>query len=74
MDGSKVGEFGKVGKLEHCRTDEEMRSQSEERLRKSIIKGLTRRNREKTRDKTSYAWMTSPARSCRGTQYVKLGN
>ena len=27
--------------------NEEMRSQSEERLRKSIMKGLTRRNREK---------------------------
>ena len=47
MDGVRVG---KVGKLENYRIDEEMRSQSEERLRKSIIKGLARRNREKTRD------------------------
>ena len=63
MDGSEVGEFGKVGreqilksivmngvkvgKLENQRIDEEMRSQSEERLCKSIIKGLARRHREK---------------------------
>ena len=65
MDGSKVGEFGKVGreqilksivmngvkigkvgKLEGCRI-EEIRSQSEERLCKSTIRGLARRNHEK---------------------------
>ena len=34
-------------KLENSRIDEEMRSQSEERLCKSIVKGLARRNREK---------------------------
>ena len=39
--------IGKVGKLDNYRIDEEMRSQSEERLCKSIIKGLARRNREK---------------------------
>ena len=37
MNGVKTG---KVGKLENCKTDEEMRSQSEERLCKSITKGL----------------------------------
>ena len=36
---------GKVGKLENCKIDAEMRSQSEERLCKAIIKGLARRNR-----------------------------
>ena len=35
MDGVKTG---KVGKLENCKIDEEMWSQSEERLCKSIIK------------------------------------
>ena len=40
MDGVKTG---KVGKLENCKIDEEMWSQSEERLCKSIIKGLARR-------------------------------
>ena len=44
MDGAKTG---KVGKLENCNVDEEMWSQSEERLCKSIIKGLARRNRER---------------------------
>ena len=58
-NGSKVGEFGKVGreqnvknvvmngvksgevgKLENCQTDEEMWSQSEERLCKSILQRL----------------------------------
>ena len=43
-DGVKIG---KVRKLENYRIDEEMRSQSEERLCKSIIKGFARRNREK---------------------------
>ena len=43
MDGV---ETGKVGKLEKCKIDEEMWSQSEERLCKSIIKGLARRKRE----------------------------
>ena len=63
VDGSRIGEFGKVGreqnlksavmngvkigKLENYMIDEEMRSQSEESLCKSIMKGLTRRNREK---------------------------
>ena len=44
MNGVKIG---KVGKLENYKTDEETRSQSEERLCKSIMKGLARRNREK---------------------------
>ena len=44
MDGVKSG---KDGKLENCKIDEEMWSQSEERLCKSIIKGLARRNRER---------------------------
>ena len=47
MNGVKIGEFGK---LKNYRLDEETRSQSEERLCKSIIKGLARRNREKTHD------------------------
>ena len=37
----------KLEKLGNCKIDEEMRSQSEERLCKSIIKGLARRNRER---------------------------
>ena len=44
MDGVK---FGKVGKLESCTSDEEMLSQSEEKLCRSIIKGLARRNHER---------------------------
>ena len=44
MDGVKTG---KVGKLENCKIDEEMWSQSEERLCKSIMKGLVKRNSEK---------------------------
>ena len=44
MNGVKSG---KVGKLENCTTDEEMWSQSEERLCKSVMKGLARRNRER---------------------------
>ena len=37
----------KVGNVENCKIDTEMWSQSEERLCKSIIKGLARRNRER---------------------------
>ena len=44
MNGVKIG---KVGKLKNYRIDEEMRRQSEERLCKSIMKGLARRDREK---------------------------
>ena len=44
MDGVK---FGKVGNLENCKSDEEMLSQSEEKLCRSIIKGLARRNHER---------------------------
>ena len=44
MDGVKTG---KVGTLENCKIDEEMWSQSKERLCKSIMKGLARRNRER---------------------------
>ena len=44
MDGVK---FGKVGKLENCRIDEKMCRRSEEKLCKSIIKDLARRNQEK---------------------------
>ena len=66
MNGSKVGEFGKVekgqnlksvamngvksgkfGKLENCENDKETRSQSEERLCKSIIKALVKSKHEK---------------------------
>ena len=44
MDGVK---FGKIGKLENCRIDDEMQCRSEEKLCKSILKGLARRNHEK---------------------------
>ena len=44
MDGVK---FGTVGKLENCTIDDEMQCRSEVKLRKSILKGLARRNREK---------------------------
>ena len=44
MNGVKSG---KVGKLENCKSDEGMLSQSEERLCRSIIKGLARRNHER---------------------------
>ena len=37
----------KVGKLENCKSDEGMLSQSEESLCRSIIKGLARRNHER---------------------------
>ena len=63
MDESKVGrikrqqnlksiamdevKFGKVEKLENCKVDEKMCRRSEEKLCKSIIKGLARRNQEK---------------------------
>ena len=41
MNGVKSG---RVGKLENCKSNEGMLSQSEERLCRSIIKGLARRN------------------------------
>ena len=44
MGGVKTG---RVGKLEIYKIDEEMWCQSEEKLCKSIIKGLARRNRER---------------------------
>ena len=44
MDGV---ETGKVVKLENCKIDTEMWNQSKERLCKSIMKGLARRNRER---------------------------
>ena len=44
MNGVKTR---KVGNLEICKIDEEMWSQSWERLCKSIMKGLARRNHEK---------------------------
>ena len=44
MDGVKSGEFGK---LENFENDDETMSQSEERLCKSIVRGLVRRNHEK---------------------------
>ena len=44
MDGVK---FGKVGKLKNCKIDEEICRRSEEKMCKSIIKGLARRNHEK---------------------------
>ena len=80
MDGGKSGKFGK---LENWENDEETISQGEERLCKSIIRGLVERNHEKhtmladveqkNKSEMSYASMTSPAGSCRGMQYVKLG-
>ena len=80
MNGVKTG---KVGKLENCKIDEEMRSQSEERFCKSIIKGLARLNRERhammadveeEQEQDSYALITSPSRNCRGMQCAKLVN
>ena len=44
MNGVKIR---KVGKLDNYQVDEELRSQSEEKLCKAIIRGLARRNREK---------------------------
>ena len=44
MNGVKSG---KVGKLENCKSDEGMLSQSEERLCRSIMKFLARRNHER---------------------------
>ena len=44
MDGVKSG---KAGKSENCKIDQEMWSQGVERLCKSIMKGLARRNRER---------------------------
>ena len=44
MNGVKSG---KVGKLENYKSDKGMLSQSEERLCRSIIKGLARRNYER---------------------------
>ena len=44
MSGVKSG---KVGKLENCKSDGGMLSQSEERLCRSIIKGLARGNHER---------------------------
>ena len=38
---------GKLGKLENCENDEETMSRSEERLCKSIIRGLVKRNHDK---------------------------
>ena len=43
MDKAK---FGKVGKSENSKSDEKMLNQGEERMCKSIIKGLARRNHE----------------------------
>ena len=101
MDGSKVGEFGKVGreqnlksivmtgvkigkvgKLENCIIDEEMRSQSEKRLCKSIIKGVSRRNREKQamfadveeEEQDVICFDDILGRNCRGTQCARLVN
>ena len=45
MNGVKSG---KVGKLENCKSDEGMLSQSEERLCRSIIKGLAKTQPRKT--------------------------
>ena len=47
MDGVKTGKVGNSGKLEKSKTDKERRRQHEEKLCKSIIKGIARRNREK---------------------------
>ena len=44
MDGVK---FSKVGKLENRKSDEEMLSRSEEKLCRSIIRGLAKRNYER---------------------------
>ena len=80
MDGVK---FGKVGKLESCKIDQEMCRRSEEKLCKSILKGLAKRSREKHamladveegQEKMSYASMTSLERNYRGTQCARLAN
>ena len=60
---------GKVGKLENCKSDEGMLSQSEERFCKSIMRGLVKRNHEKH---TMLADVVL-AKSCHGFN-VKLGN
>ena len=44
MNGARIGN---VGKSENSQTDEERKDQNEDKLCKSIIKGLARRNREK---------------------------
>ena len=44
MDGVKSGNFGK---MENCENDEETMSRSEERLCKSVTRGLVKRNHEK---------------------------
>ena len=70
---------GKFGKFENYENDDEMMSQSEERLCKSIIRGLVKRNHEKhtmladvgqEQDQYVICLMTSLARSCRGMQCV----
>ena len=72
MDGVKSG---KLGKLENYEDDDDTMSQSEERMCKSITRGLVKRNHEKhtmladvgeNKSKMSHASMTSLARSCRG--------
>ena len=78
MNGVKTR---KVGTLGNCKSDEGMLSQSEERLCRSIIKGLAItkdtqcwRMWRKNKNKTSYVLTTSPARNCRGMQCAKLVN
>ena len=47
MDGSKVGEFGKIEKSESTQIDKGKKDQDEKKLCKSIINRLARRNRDK---------------------------
>ena len=47
MDEVKIGKIKKVWKSENSTTDEERKEQDREKLCKSIVKGLARRNREK---------------------------
>ena len=44
MDG---GNIGKVGKSENFKTDEERKDRDEEKLCKSIIRGVEKYNRER---------------------------
>ena len=80
MDGVK---FGKIEELENCKIDERMCRRSEEKLCKSIIKGLARRNQENTQcwqtqkrpkneNQMLYASMMSLARNCHDVKCAKL--
>ena len=74
MDGVKCG---KVGKLENCKIDDKMHCRSEEKLCKSILKGLARRNREKhamLADVEEGQEQDVMERNYRGTQCARLAS